>query len=183
MILFINELGAIVGESSKNHVSQTNDNGNITYHFREDAKTAEIGDYENGEWVLRESYENSNYIPIDVVKLLAEKKASIQAKTESLINELTFAHPSDSEIIFSASISAGSLWDKLDAKKNVEGFFPLAKTQHNDEIHMIEDLEEFDNLTSLLFATQKIVWDENAQLKQSLNNMSLEDLQNFKDTR
>ncbi len=110
-------------------------------------------------------------------------KSQIQAKTESLINELAFAHPNDSDVVFSASMSAGSLWDKLDAKKTIDGFFPLAKTQYNDEIHMIEDLEEFDNLTSLLFATQKIVWDENAQLKQSLNNMSLEDLQNFKDTR
>ena len=80
-------------------------------------------------------------------------------------------------------MSAGSLWDKLDAKKNIDGFFPLAKTQYNDEIHMIQDVAEFDTLTSLLFATQKVVWDENAQLKQSLNNMTLQELSEFEDER
>tara|TARA_R100001198_G_scaffold97046_1_gene91643 strand:+ start:8355 stop:9038 length:684 start_codon:yes stop_codon:yes gene_type:complete len=154
---------------TKEPVIIENINDDISLLTKENPNDKDI--WNGSEWVY------------DIDNLRSLKKASIQAKTESLINELTFAHPNDSDVVFSASIGAGSLWDKLDAKKNIDGFFPLAKTQYNDEIHIIQDVAEFDTLTSILFATQKIVWDENAQLKQSLNNMTLQELSEFEDER
>lgn len=175
MIIFKDELGNIIGTSPKNHINNP---------FRTDAETAEIGYYDSEEnWVKQQEFTNTGFVGIDIDKYRQDLKNDIQLKTEELINNLTFEHPSNSNVVFSGSMSASALWDKLDAKKETTGFFPLSKTQHNDEIHSIVDVEEFDSITDALFLAQKPIWDASASLKQSLNSMTLQELKDFTDNR